>query len=382
MPIIPEQPGINALAPQQQQPTAPPQGMPPGAGMQQPRDFGLAGAPMPPPEPELPVPIEEDDRDELDVDADDRDVKWLRGLVSPITCRNVAEFLTDDELSKIGNDVKRFFEIDKESRSEWERLMELAMKLAKQVIEVKNTPWPNSSSVKFPLLTVAAIQFAARAYPEIVKGWDLVKTKIVGPDPMRQKFMRGERISKHMSYQLNEEMPEWDEEFDKLLHILPIMGLVLKKTYYDPVLQRNCSDLALIDDVVIHYKAKSIDRVRRITHVLPFYENDIYENVQKKIWLDEEFGLAQNDDYPNDEEAPHLFLEQHCFLDLDGDGYKEPYVVTVHKEHGKVVRIVPRFDEKGIKTKEDEDGEEVVVSIKPIQYFTKFGFIPNPDGSF
>lgn len=30
-----------------------------------------------------------------------------------------------------------------------------------------------------------------------------------------------------------------------------------------------------------------------------------------------------------DETTPYTFLEQHCYLDLDGDDYTEPYVVTV-----------------------------------------------------
>lgn len=71
-------------------------------------------------------------------------------------------------------------------------------------------------------------------------------------------------------------------------------------------------------------------------------------------------------------------MEQHTFLDLDDDEYDEPYVVTFHKESGTVLRITARFDELGLHT--DEHGD--VLRIEPIQYYTKFGFIPNPDGSF
>ena len=328
-------------------------------------------------------PVDEvEEKEEVDVvDKDKRDLKWLRSLVHPVTHKNVAELLDEDELSEIGSTVKRLYEIDKDSRQEWEQLMEKAMKLARQVIEVKNSPWENASAVKYPLLTVAAIQFAARAYPEIVKGQSLVKAKIYGPDPQGIKQQRGDRISKHMSYQLLEEMEEWEEGVDKLLHIVPIVGLCYKKTYYDPLLKRNRSDLALADDVVIHYKAKSINTVRRITHEIPFYPNDIHSNVAEGVWLDQDLGLARSDDYQNDEDAPHVFLEQHCFFDLDDDGYKEPYVVTIHKETNKVVRIVPRFEVYNIKTK-GKDKKETIVSIRPNQHFTKYGFIPNPDGSF
>ena len=79
-----------------------------------------------------------------------------------------------------------------------------------------------------------------------------------------------------------------------------------------------------------------------------------------------------------DETTPYVCLEQHTYLDLDDDGYSEPYIVTVEYNSKKVLRIVPRFDESKIMV--DEKGK--VVSIEAKQYYTKYGFIPNPDGGF
>jgi chaperonin GroES len=80
-------------------------------------------------------------------------------------------------------------------------------------------------------------------------------------------------------------------------------------------------------------------------------------------------------------------------LDLDLDGYPEPYVVTTTKD-GQVARIVPCFGPAEI-TVETTVGlmslDEIqqgpiqakrIISIKRRQYFTKYGFIPAPDGSF
>ena len=47
------------------------------------------------------------------------------------------------------------------------------------------------------------------------------------------------------------------------------------------------------------------------------------------------------------------FLEQHRLLDLDGDGYEEPYIVTIHKTSHKVARIVADFGEDDIIRLED-----------------------------
>ena len=78
--------------------------------------------------------------------------------------------LTQEELNSLGADVVRTFELDKTARAEWDKLSDSAMKLAKQVKEQKSFPWSGAANVKHPLITVSCIQFAARAYPEIVKG--------------------------------------------------------------------------------------------------------------------------------------------------------------------------------------------------------------------
>jgi chaperonin GroES len=87
-------------------------------------------------------------------------------------------------------------------------------------------------------------------------------------------------------------------------------------------------------------------------------------------------------------------------MDLDGDGYPEPYVVTTTKQ-GEVARIVPCFgaDEVTVKVRPGILASDTiklkklveanalhladkVVRIERRQYFTKYGFIPAPDGSF
>jgi chaperonin GroES len=70
-------------------------------------------------------------------------------------------------------------------------------------------------------------------------------------------------------------------------------------------------------------------------------------------------------------------LEQHLLLDLDQDGYKEPYICTIEANSKSVVRLVSRIDTMDDVTKSLK-GE--IISIKSAEYFTKYGFIPSPDG--
>ena len=134
---------------------------------------------------------------------------------------NVADYLEDETLDAIGGKVFKEYEIDRTSRAGWEEKMQTALDMAMQVTERKSDPWPNAANIKYPLMTSAAIQFAARAYPAIVGGRDIVKGKIIGsddgrePDPQNpqdqgvppgEKQKRADRVGRHMSYQLLDQM--------------------------------------------------------------------------------------------------------------------------------------------------------------------------------
>lgn len=317
--------------------------------------------------------------------ANDSDDRWEslpadQRLSFLVQSTNLAMEVDDSELASIGRKVVEEYEIDLASRKDakWEERYDAAMALALQAKEDKNYPWPGASNVKYPLIITAAIQFAARAYPAIVDGWNVVKGKALG-EPTEEKQDRAERIGKHMTYQLLEEMDGWEEDTDKLLHMLPIVGNAFRKTYFDPVRGYNCSHLVSPKDFVVNYRARDLESAPRATHVCRYYPNEIEERVRSGLWRRVELGPQPE----NDELAPHEFLEQHRLLDLDEDGYAEPYIVTVHKETMGVVRIVARFDPEGVKLAADPDtGEAIVESIKPVRYFTKYSFIPSPDGAF
>jgi chaperonin GroES len=83
---------------------------------------------------------------------------------------------------------------------------------------------------------------------------------------------------------------------------------------------------------------------------------------------------------PDDSDPVFEFLEQHRWEDLDGDGYKEPYIVTVHKPTQQVVRVVARWQAGAVDIETDK-AKPRVVRIAPDQYFVHYSFIPNSDGS-
>lgn len=292
---------------------------------------------------------------------------------------NITELLDEKELAKISSRVTDGYDTDEKSRAEWSELVKKAMSIAKQTMDSKNTPFTNSSNIKYPLIPRAAIDFAARTYPEIIRNKMVVKSSVIGHDVDFEKARSAGNVAKYMNYQLLDESPDWDTGMDKLLHILPVVGTVFKKTYYDSFAKRTKSELCIPENIVVNYHTPSLAEARRVSHILTLYSNTVVEHIRAGIFSDavEIETLLTSEGYEDgDDDKPLKIIEQHCYLDLDGDGYQEPYIVTVHKESGEVLRIVSRFE----KIERNMKGE--IKRILPLQYFTDYHFIPSHDGGF
>lgn len=305
-----------------------------------------------------------------------------------IEAENICDLLSDEEINRIGARCLQEFEYDLTSRNNeddpqcWEQRYDRYLDIAMQVRKAKTFPWPGAANIKFPALTTGAIQFQARAYPVIVDGSNLVKGRVLGDDPEGMKRARADRVGQHMTWQLLYETPGWEEDTDRLLLMLPIVGCVFRKTYYDEVSRRIETKLVTAKDFVINYWAQSIEAAPRFTEIQRFYPYEVIERIRSGVWRDIGRITEGRNEKDDSETAPVEFLSQHCRLDLDGDGYPEPYVVTLERSTGKVVRIVACYDADGVTIDTDGEGDDVVVRIEQKQYFTKYGFIPSPDGSF
>ena len=300
--------------------------------------------------------------------------------------KNWAIGLSEDKLRAIAAQCKAGYEADLQSRSDWEHDLDDWLKLANQIREQKSYPWVNASNIKYPLLSTAAMQFAARAYPSLVPANGKVVNYIVaGKDPNGTKLDKAMRVSTYMSYQVMQELVGWEEEMDKMLMMLPVVGTLFKKTWYDKAEDRIRSELLLPKNVVVNYWTKNIKECERISERIFMSQRILKEKINAGVYRDVDLGDPVNPNYteghppPNDETTPYTLIEQHTFYDIDGDGYTEPYIVTFEEESGEILRIQARYRTEDI---EHLDGKKKIKRIKPMQMYTKFGFIPNPDGGF
>ncbi len=308
---------------------------------------------------------------------------------------NLTDRFDHDDLVKIGEYVLDNFNRDQQSRVDWLRRTEAAMDLALQVTKDKSFPWANCANIAFPLVTIAAMQFHARAYPTMINGRDLVRMKVNSSDPEGIIRERADLIGQHMSWQLLEQDQQWEEGQDRALLNVAIVGCGFKKSYYDASQGHNVSTFVAAKDLVINYWAQSTETAPVKTHIVPMYRNDIYErcvrgsyrDVRETTWF-KSIPVSPQEDYKKDNRqgiqpqsadpnSPFDILEQHLDLDLDDDGYAEPYIITIEKSSAEVLRIVLRCN-RVEDIERDNSGE--IISIRSAEYFTKLPFIPSPDG--
>lgn len=326
-----------------------------------------------------------DEAEPLDIDTPEEEKKESVDMSS----LNLAAGMIDEKLTDIGFSCREGFDNDLKSRECWERDLEDWTKLAMQVREPKMFPWRDASNVKYPILSTAAMQFAARAYPSLVpQDGKVVKSVVIGKDPTGQKLEKATRVSTYMSWQILHDMEDWEEDMDKLLIMLPIVGTVFKKTYFDKATEKIKSCMVLPKNLVVDNWATTVESAERVSEIIPMTARVLKERQLQGIFREVDLGSPPSPDtnlqgdikpYSKlDATTPYTLIEQHTYLDLDDDGYSEPYIVTFHRETGIVLRIVARFKGSDI----IRGGDDKVLKITPTQYYTKFSFVPNPDGSF
>lgn len=343
----------------------------------------------------------------------DDELELEKGLdiYSLIDIDNICTELTDETLRAISTEVIEGYNNDKASRSSREQRMEDSMRLAMQITEEKEFPFEGCANVIIPIITIAAMEFASKAYPAIVHDKDVAKAEAIGNDEGQPsvdvngqpvigqdgkpqmvgagaKAARGKRTSDFLNWQLLEQSDNWEDDTDRLLHSIPVTGNIYRKWYWSE--NRPESGIIYPKNFIVDYFTTDLNKARK-THIFTEYEWEIQENIRSGRYIDFDIEECDGDEARevapdsrkegessgDDESLPHAQIEQHCRLDLDKDGYPEPYIATANLASGKVVRLEANYKRDGITEK---DGK--IIKIRPEQYFIKYGFIPSPDGSF
>ena len=275
---------------------------------------------------------------------------------------NLVDFIDEDELTSIGNELISAFQADKDSRSEWEETYVKGLDQLGLKIEERTTPWNGACGVFHPMLSEAVVKFQSQAISEIFPASGPVRTKIVGNiDSAKEK--QSQRVQDYLNYLLTYEMTEYRSETEKMLFSLPLAGSAFRKVYFDPTLNRPSGIFVPAEDVVVNYGASDLETCERATHVMKKSSNDIrkmqvngfYRNIElpdatptsSDITKKYNEMTGESESYSYD--TRHTILEMQVDLDLKGfedkdasgqdTGIALPYVVTIDHPSGIILSI-------------------------------------------
>ena len=266
---------------------------------------------------------------------------------------NLAEDVEEDVLREIGNDVIDNFTADKDSRADWESMFERGFDLLGLKVEEGSDPFQGACTAVHPLLIESAVKFQAKATAELFPSSGPVKANVLGKGTP-EKEQQANRVQNFMNYQLTEQMPEYFDEFERMLFHLPLIGSAFKKVYYSSVLKRPVSEFIPIDQFYVSYFASDLRGAERATHIIyksPVeFQKDIFAGVYRDLdiespsqfnvstfteKLDNILGLTPS----YDTDPQYVLLEQHCYLNLEDDDEALPYIVTVEEKSRQVLSI-------------------------------------------
>ena len=297
---------------------------------------------------------------------------------------NLAEYMSEDDLSELATELLADFQSDVDSRKDWIQTYVDGIQLLGMKLEDRTEPWPGACGVYHPLLSEALVKFQSETIMETFPAQGPVKTQIIGKEDSETRDAAA-RVKDDMNYQLTERMPEYRPEHERLLWGLGLAGNAFKKVYYDPSLGRQVAIFVPAEDIVVPYGASSLETSERVAHIMRKTENemrklqvsgfyrdidlgdptDTFDDVEKKIAERMGFRASSDDRFK--------ILEMHVTCDLKGyedkdeDGEETgiglPYVITIEKHTAKVLAIRRNWNP-------DDD-----LKMKR-QHFVHYGYVP------
>jgi hypothetical protein len=297
---------------------------------------------------------------------------------------NLADFISQGDLTEIAGDLLGDFDDDISSRKDWIQTYVDGLELLGMKIEERTEPWEGACGVYHPLLSEALVKFQAETIMETFPAAGPVKTVIIGKETPEIKDA-AQRVQDDMNHQLTDVMQEYRPEHERMIWGLGLAGNAFKKVYYDPHLERQVSMFVPAEDIVVPYGASNLQSSPRVTHVMRKTENEVkrlqFAGFYRDIELESPSGaldevekkIAEKMGFRASTDDRYKLLEMHVDLDLPGyedkdkdgnpTGIALPYVVTIEKGSQTILSIRRNW------RPEDETKQKR-------QHFVHYGYVP------
>jgi hypothetical protein len=293
---------------------------------------------------------------------------------------NIAEYLTDADLSMVAERLILGIEQDLQSRSEW--LENMSQGISLLGLQIKNprgaaasgaTPAEGVSTVDSPILLEAVLRFQANAVGELLPADGPVKVRNDGLGNALTDQL-ADALEKDMNHYLTKVATEYVPDTDRMLLMCGFCGIAFKKGFHDPIKRRPVIASINAEDLIVSNAATDINGAGRITHrilmrpsllrrmqlvgayrdiVLPDTGMPLQEDaVKSKIRQTQ--GIAPPA-YVEPGDQDRELYECYCEVDLPGfehtlkdetpTGLPLPYKVVLDKESRQILEIRRNWDE-------------------------------------
>ena len=304
---------------------------------------------------------------------------------------NIADSLSEQERESIAQVCLEDFRSDMESRSEWDAMHADWVAVYNQQDAPINRPWPNSSDESLGLLTEACNSFQSRAYKAFFASRMPVAAISTNPS-VPGSSERAKRVSQFLQWSLFFKDQTYKEDKSAMLLRVAVHGSDFTKTYFDPVMNKIVTRAVRAEDLYVPYHIGpiNIEDVHRKTELIHINLNEGRIRASEGYFLvpPEPMMIGQlsspiqeQNDRDNgihasatQSEDMAQIIEQHCHLDLDGDGIAEPYKIWIDVTSEKLLRIEVRYEV-------DQTGRPLNGRL-PIEEYTHYRFLVNPDGFY
>lgn len=286
---------------------------------------------------------------------------------------NLAEGLTESELSTVTEKLLLGIDSDIQSRAAWLQnvsdgisLLGLELKTPRGASVAGATPAEGVSTVDHPLLLEAVLRFQANARGELLPTDGPVKVRNDGESNALTERL-AQALEKDLNVYLTKTAKEYYPDTDRMLLMLGFSGISFKKGYHDPIRQRPVIESIDAKDLIVSNARTSIDNAGRVTHRVMMAPSTLKR--MQLVGAYRDIHLPQNSlpsvQNPVDAKisqiqgvAPPSYVEQddidrelyECYCEIELPGYEHtldgketglplPYKVTIDKEARRILEI-------------------------------------------
>jgi hypothetical protein len=331
-----------------------------------------------------PIEIEIEDPESVHINMDGLEIDIEKAQDTEEFNKNLAEELTEGELTLLAGDLIGDFDGDVASRKDWIQTYVDGLELLGLKIEERSEPWDGACGVYHPILAEAVTKFQSETIMDTFPAAGPVKGEIIGKETQEKKDAM-ERVVDDMNYELTEKMTEYRSEHERMLWGTALSGNGFKKVYVDPGLDRQVSIYVPSEDLVVPYGASNLETAERVSHVMRKTENELLRLQLDGFYRDVELGAPQNTldevekkiaeklGFRATTDSRYKLIEMQVDLDLPGfehedekgnkTGLKLPYIVTI--EYGSMTVLAVR--------RNWEPDDE---TFQKRQHFVHYAYIP------